>query len=142
MTIAAGLIEAYQRTEYRVSDRGYHFVMRVDAPDDALRSCHEDFGVRCSTFITAWNPKSVPTPDYENEIAQQRLEQAVATRRLPWLRGVGVDPTGAWPGEPSLLVLGLDERGALDLAREFGQHAIVWSGPDAVPRLIVLDASR
>ena len=66
-----------------------------------------------------------------------RLEHELDAWGLPWLRGEGVDPAGDWPGEPSLLVLGLDEAAARALARRFGQNAIVCAAADAVPHLVI-----
>jgi len=132
------LLESYRRTEYRVDDRGHAFVLRVDEPSRALRDCHAAFAVHCSTFITAWNPRSTPTDRAANDAAMARLEQALADVGCPSLRGEGVDPSGDWPGEQSLLVLGLAEAEAIELARRFDQNAIVWSGADATPRLVVV----
>lgn len=52
------------------------------------------------------------------------------------LRGVGVDPLGAWPGEESVLVPGLARDEGVALARAHGQLAIVCAGDDATPRLV------
>ena len=134
----AGLLAAYGRTEYRVDDAGHRFVMRIGTPSPELRDCHAAWRVTCSTFITGWNPRSTPMPLAVNEAEMKRLEQALAASGWHWLRGTGVDPDGDWEGEPSLLVLGLDEPAAVDLGRRFDQHAIVFAGPDAIPRLIVI----
>jgi len=48
---------------------------------------------------------------------------------------VGLDPDGKWHGEPSMLVLGIDQPRALAIGREYGQHAIVYMDADATPRL-------
>jgi len=136
--VPATLIHAYRRTEYRVADGSYAFAMRVDEPSDSLRTCHAAFGVDASAFITACNPGSVPTPDALNEAAMMQLEHAVEDAGYFVLHGRGVDPTAAWPGEPSLLVLGIDEADATALARRFGQYAIVYAGADATPRLVLV----
>ena len=54
------------------------------------------------------------------------------------IEGTGFDPRGTWPEERSFLVLGLDLEASRALGREFKQNAIVWSGSDAIPRLILL----
>jgi hypothetical protein len=131
------LRDAYRRTEYRVDEDGFAFVLHVDRQSSALRACHTACGVGCSTFITAWNPRSLPMARDVNEAAMTRLEAAVQARGLRALHGVGVDPRGDWPGEPSLLVLGLDEAAGVELARTFDQHAIVCAGEDAIPRLVM-----
>jgi len=136
-SLRAELLAAYRRTEYRVDDAGYALVLRVGVPSEQLRRCHDAFGVTCSAFITAWNPRSTPTPREQNDLAMTRLEQALGAPGCRWLRGEGVDPEEEWPGEPSFLVLGLDEAAALAIARRFDQYAIVWSGADATPRLVM-----
>ena len=133
----AELLAAYRRTEYRVDDAGHAFVLRIDVPSAELRRCHELFGVSCSAFLTAWNPRSTPTSREQNDVAMSRLEQALTALGCRWLKGEGVDPKGEWPGEPSLLVFGVDEPAGVALANRFDQNAIVWSGADAIPRLVL-----
>lgn len=136
--VPADLVEAYRRTEYRVADGSHAFALRVDEPSDSLRTCHAAFGVDCSAFITACNPRSVPTSDADNEAAMIRLAGELEARGYFLLHGRGVDPTGAWPGEPSFLVLGITEADAVDLARRFDQYAIVCAEDDATPRLVIV----
>jgi hypothetical protein len=131
------LLAAYRRTEYHVDDAGHTFVLRIDVPSDELRRCHELFGVSCSAFLTAWNPRSTPTSRERNQAAMSRLEQALAALGCRWLRGEGIDPHGEWPGEPSVLVFGIDEPAGVALANRFQQNAIVCSGADATPRLVM-----
>lgn len=135
------LVAAYLRTDYRVDDRGYTFVMRVNERSEPLRACHASFAVECSAFITAWNPRSESQSLADNEAAMTRLEHRLASIQLQWLRGEGLDPTGEWPGEPSLLVLGLDEDAAIALGVEFGQNAVLCAASDATPRLVFCASS-
>ena len=130
------LIAAYVRTAYRVDDSGFSFTMHVDESSAQLRACHGAFAVHCSAFITAWNPRSEAAPRSINEAAMSRLERELDARHLRWLRGEGVDPGGEWPGEPSLLVLGLDHAAAIALGRMFEQNAVVCAAADAIPRLV------
>lgn len=60
-SVTSQLVEAYRRTEFRVADRGWHFVLRIDEASPALVACHEAFGVTRSAYLTAWNPRSEPT---------------------------------------------------------------------------------
>ena len=140
MSLPDTLLEAYRRTEYHVERNGQPFVLHVDERSEALQGCHADFGVRCSTFITAYNPRSTPTPEDVNSAAMARLTREVQARGLDALPGVGVDPAGEWEGERSLLVLGLDVPAALALARAYGQNAVLCAGPDAIPRLVLAHA--
>jgi hypothetical protein len=136
--LPADLVEAYRRTEYQVADGSYAFTMRIDEPSDSLRTCHFAHGVDGSAFVTACNPRSVPGSDVENADAMTRLARELEAGGYFVLHGRGVDPTGAWPGEPSFLVLGITEPDAVALARGYDQHAIVFAGEDATPRLVIL----
>jgi hypothetical protein len=135
--VDAELIAAYQRTEYRVRDGVHAFVLRIEEPSPLLQACHAAHRVQCSAFLTAWNPRSTPTPPDLNRAAMARLERELDALGLRWLRGEGIDPAGDWPGEPSLLALGLDRSAAIVLARRFAQNAIVCAEADAVPHLVI-----
>ena len=137
-TVSLELVAAYRRTEFRVADRGWSFVLRHDEHSKVLEECHRAFGVTCSAYITAWNPRSEVMSREQNEAAQARLEAEVQAAGLECLRGIGVDPSGPWPGEPSVLVLGISTDDAMRLGREYGQNAIVLVGRDAVPRLTMI----
>lgn len=112
--------------------------MRVDERSEDLARCHLSHGVTTSAFITAFNPLSQATSDAENEAAQERLTQRLREQGYSFLEGLGVDPTGDWPAEPSLLVLGIAHGAAHALCVEFAQNGFVWAGSDAVPRLVLL----
>jgi hypothetical protein len=137
-SVSAELVAAYLRTEFRVADRGWSFVLRHDEYSKVLEECHRAFGVSCSAYITAWNPRSEPTSREVNEAAQARFEVELQAAGLEFLRGVGVDPTSTWPGEPSLLVLGISGGDAQRLGVAYRQNAIVLAGRDAVPRVVML----
>lgn len=138
--IPASLLEHYRRTEYRVAGSGYAFTLHIDQPSAELLACMRQFQVAEVAYLTAWNPRSEPTPAARNEAAQRTLEAEVAARgwRFLYGEGVGLDP--AWPPEPSLLVLGMSLDAARGLGRKYGQHALVYARADegAVPQLVLL----
>jgi len=136
--VAAELIAAYRATHYCVNGAHPPFLLRVDVQNADLAAFHAAHGVRSSAFLTAWNPGSRPTPEEANHAAQRRLRSALLGRGLRLVDGLGVDPTGQWAGEESVLVLGIDQGTACAVGREFDQHGIVFSGDDAVPRLVLL----
>jgi hypothetical protein len=49
---------------------------------------------------------------------------------------MGKHPSNNWPGDVSVLVLGLDLEAAKSLARHYEQHAFVWVTGDGVPELV------
>ncbi|GMG91427.1 DUF3293 domain-containing protein [Cupriavidus pauculus] len=135
--ISQDVIQAYRETHYHVHGNA-PAVLKVGEFNPALAALHAAAGVDCSAFITAWNPFSSQQEPARNLSLQQALEQALQQRGLRWIGGVGQHPADAWPGEESLLVLGLTLDDARALGAQFGQNAIVWSGADALPQLILL----
>ena len=111
--------------------------LKIGERSPALAALHAAADVACSAFVTAWNPLSERTDDEANAREQQALATALRERGLAFVDGVGRHPLHRWQ-EPSFFVLGMP----LDVAREMGarfrQNAIVWSGDDAVPQLILL----
>lgn len=135
--IDANTVQAYLETAYHVHARP-PFALHIGQHSAALTLLHRTHGVDCSAFITAWNPYSKPTVAQENARLQQALVQSIQGMHLQALPGLGQHPSSQWPREESFLVLGLDLTRAKALGEQFGQNAIVWAGPDAVPNLVLL----
>jgi hypothetical protein len=131
------LIQAYMETEFRVLG-GVPFTLRVGAPSNELLATHKAHQVECSAFLTACNPYSQEVSESDNSERQKSLATELASRALTFIDGVGQHPSNNWPGEQSFLVLGLDLEASKTLGDRFGQNAIVWSGSDGAPQLILL----
>lgn len=131
------LIHAYRETEYRVLGV-YAMVLRPNVFSPELAMLHQVAAVDCSAFITAYNARSQPTGESINRQQQARLAEVLSARGLSTIDAMGVHPAGSWPGEPSLLVPGMSLEEARRVGVQFDQNAIVWSGADARPRLILL----
>jgi hypothetical protein len=139
--LAPVLLQAYRETHYRVTtgpNDPEAFVLRVGEASKPLAILHKKSGVDCSAYITACNPWSESLPDAENIRRQENLLHALRTRSLRWVEGIGKHPSNQWPGEPSVLILGLSLAAAKVLAEDFEQNAFVWSGADARPLLVLL----
>ena len=131
------LILAYEATDFRVLEP-QEFTLRVGQRSAELQSLYVDMCVTCAGYLTAWNPFSKEGSELENENAQQQLLRQLSLEGFPALNVLGIDPSGDWPGEESLFVPGLSLDRAKLLGSKFGQNAIVWVGPDAVPQLVLL----
>lgn len=78
-------------------------------------------------FITAWNPFAQQSSRARNRERQRELLAALRERGARLRPGIGVgadDGESAWR-EPSLFAAGLDFDSMDELARRFGQAAIV-----------------
>ncbi|HKC17214.1 MAG TPA: DUF3293 domain-containing protein [Steroidobacteraceae bacterium] len=138
----AQLEAAYRRTDYEVQTPDGPMLLRIDEHCPRLQGVHAKLGVTESVFLTAWNPQSVPQCAPRNAVAQAHLDQRLAALKLTILPGWGRDPQGSWPAEQSLFVAGLDRDTATGLAKEFGQHAFVHAGADAIPRLVWVQGAQ
>lgn len=135
--IPSELLEAYRATKFRVFAQT-SFDLSVDDKSEPLLELFKLHDRHSAAFLTAWNPGSRPTSEEENRRAAARMEAELTRRNLPWIAGIGVDPSGEWPGEESVLVLGIDRETAIAVGYQFEQNAIVWADADGIPRLIVL----
>lgn len=131
------LVQAYLETEYCVQgDRP--FTMHISTVSDVLLAEYKHRRVNSSAFLTAWNPYSRLTEDIENQQRQHELARELTKRGLTFLPSVGLHPSGKWRGEESFLVFGLNLQAAKALGQKMEQNAIIWSGSDGVPQLILL----
>jgi hypothetical protein len=130
-------IQAYLETEYFVLGDA-PTTLRVGETNAGLAALHKAFDVECSAFVTAFNPLSKDcTPEF-NADRQRALARDLKQRGLAVIDGIGKHPTNNWPGEASLLVLGLSLEAAKALGTQYGQNAIVWTANDATPQLVLL----
>lgn len=130
-------VQAYTETAYHVHGEP-GFTLRVGEASAELLAAHARQGVDCSAYLTAWNPFSRKTDHATNAARQAELIDALTRLGLVCMPGLGRHPSNDWPGEDSVLALGLGLDAAMALGVRFDQNAIVWSGADAVPQLILL----
>lgn len=131
------LIFAYEKTDFRVLEP-QAFTLRVGQHSAELRSLYVELGVKGAGYLTAWNPFSKEAWELENENAHRQLLRQLSLEGFPALNALSIDTFGDWPSEESVFVPGLNLDRAKLLGSEFGQNAIVWAGPDAVPQLVLL----
>lgn len=141
--IAPELLAAYRETEYQVGGPSPlfpfpPFVLRIDEFSPELARLHALHKVACSSFITAANPHSEPLAPAVNAQRLRQLENQLRAMSLNFLQGQGRHPQNGWPAEASLLVPGLALAPACKLARQWEQNALVYSGADAIARLVLL----
>jgi Protein of unknown function (DUF3293) len=121
---------AYRATDYRVEDApNGPFVIRIG------EECPELTGLEWA-FVTACNPGSVRLSEEDNNRRMGELEAAVRKGGWRYYHGHGVGRDGRWPPEPSLLIVGIREADAVELARWFGQNAIVVGEAGGEARLV------
>lgn len=135
--IAEALVQAYVETDYIVQTQPA-MTLRVAEQSPQLMQLHKQHRVACSAFMTAFNPYSLACTPEVNLSRQQELMSELKIRSLKYIEGIGQHPSNDWPGEPSLLVLGLSLEAAKTLGSRFEQNALVWMGADGIPELVLL----
>lgn len=136
--VTADKLAAYRATSYRLGFHADDIVLMIDKHSPELAALFAEHGVNCGAFITAYNPEGTLQSDASNEQGHQMLLDVAEALDEPFIEGAGQDPTGQWPPERSVFLFGIDEPAAKNIGRAFRQDAIVWVGPDAIPRLVVL----
>jgi hypothetical protein len=137
--LSPDLIAAFRATDYRVyASPGPDFILRIGCRSSELAGLHAARGVTGSAHLTAWNPLSQSTAPETNRAAQERLLADLLALNAATLPGFGVNPAEDWPGEEHVLAIGLSRDAAIGLGQKYKQNAIVWSGADAIPELILL----
>ena len=135
--IDVATIAAYRAAHYTVLSPE-PFVMQVGEFSERLARLMASNGKTCAAFITAWNPYSEIASLEANSTAQVALTSDLKGHGLIAIPGFGSDPEKLWPGEESLLVLGLELQEAREIGIKYGQNAIVWVGQDVRPKLVLL----
>jgi hypothetical protein len=126
MATPAELEDAYRQCHYCVETMTGIVVLRVGQTNAAIDSLAGSPGRASAAVITAANPFSIPLSAMENSGRHERLLARLSGAGHRWLPTRSQDPRGEWPDEPGVLVLGVSRAQALELARAFGQYAIVW----------------
>lgn len=132
----ASLEAAYRATSYEVDGPHARFTIRVGEISREADALAADHHAGTWAYITAYNPGSVPASAEQNGARQRELEQAVVQAGYRFFRGEGKGNDGAWPAEPSLLILAVAEEEAAALARRFGQAAFVFAERGTAARLV------
>lgn len=136
-TISIDLLNAYLETDYQVSSQP-GFVLNIDQCSEQLLNAYQRLDVKSAAFITAFNPFSKQLSPLENSDRHTKLVQEIESRKLAFVDGIGQHPSNNWPGEPSILVFGIDRTTAETLGRKFEQNAIVYCNDKAIPELVML----
>jgi hypothetical protein len=125
MATPGELEAAYRQCRYIVEAPRGNVLLEVGQASPELDLLLESFEATVAAVITAANPGSRRLPAAENASRhEQLLARLPAGRRV--VPTVAQDPRGQWPDEHGILVFGLALGEAINLARAFGQYAILW----------------
>lgn len=134
--ISPQLIKAYRQAHYVVELPEHRITLHIGQINPDLAKFMVNEGITTAAFLTAFNPYSEELSEGDNEAAQRRLIADLRALNVLAILGEGKDAQGHWPGEPSLLALGISIQDAEILADRYGQNGFVWVGNgNAMPNL-------
>lgn len=134
--IPSDLWDAYERTRFCADVDGVRVELRIGEACPALTLLLEAGGHGSWCFITAWNPGVARPGRAENERQNAALRADLTDAGWAVFEGEGVGEDPSWEPEASFLALGASEPLAVELARWYGQYAIVFGEAGEPPRLI------
>ncbi len=120
------LLAAYTATSYHADLPSGRVTLRIGEAATELNDILIEHEVGSWAFITACNPMSLKKGDRENRQHLEELEKLLIERAAIYFPGQGIGDSKVWPCESSFLVLGINLDEGIDIARKFGQHAIVF----------------
>jgi hypothetical protein len=133
------LLAAYSGTRFCADTAQGLVVIRVGETCAELDALLRATGCTRWAYITAFNPGSLRLKDDENHARQRELESVVRQLGHRMFPGEGIGDDGAWPPEPSILVLCIEREAAVELGRRFRQLAIVCGELDGLAELVLCD---
>jgi len=131
------LLDSYTEANYHVYANP-SFILKIGQSSKELRKLLTDLNVKYAAFITAFNPYSRELEFIENRLRNKKLEEKIQSLALYYIKGDGRCRDSGEVGEESFLVFGLSKKQAINLGMESKQNAIVVSGTNATPSLLLL----
>ena len=120
------LISAYETTTYRVMLPGEWADVQIGIPlPSILSALMEASGDEHWAILTAENPGSKQLDSHENGRRRQALEKHLNELGYRHLPTKHLSANADWPVERGQFVFGLTDDIALDLAKSWGQAAVV-----------------
>ena len=135
--ISPKLLKEYKAADYYVYDYP-PFILKIGQSSKELRKLLSNLNLEFAAFITAFNPYSNELELFENRLRNKKLEEKIQSLALYYIKGDGRCRDSGEVGEESFLVFGLSKKQAINLGMESKQNAIVVSGTNATPSLLLL----
>jgi len=124
------LWHAYENADYLVSETDSLFTIKIGKKNYQLEQLLKKHHVSNWAFVTAHNPHSEKLNKKDNLNRHQKLISYCETQNYKYYSGQGIDKSGEWESENSLLIIGIDVEQAKSLGQHFQQNAIVCGSVD------------
>lgn len=117
MPEAETFAEAYEQAVYKTARAS--FTLQTEKTDTTL------FDNRSYAVITAHNPRSEQLSKEENIKRHEALRSVLQHQKLSFEKSTGESPDGVWV-EEGFVIFDINLETALQIGRDFGQHAILY----------------
>ncbi len=118
------LEQAYRQAEYHLPLA--NVLIKIGTANAHLDELLLDNNAWSWAFVTACNPASKLLNEQENTQRQQALTAVVRKMGLRFTEAFSSSPADDWPREQSIFIFDITLEQAVDLGRQFSQHAIVF----------------
>ena len=112
------------------------FILKVGQRHPKFDLWLDEQGYLTYAFLTAYNPRSVLFSPAENTERLENLHELLRVGGLPFAPAEGRDPGGIWRAEAGVFLFDVPAGEVHELARVFGQNAVVEGKIDGVPFLV------
>ena len=132
------LVIAYYNTNYRIVTP--EIVIEIGRPCQALKDFASENNIDKWAVITAHNPASVALSSTENARRDKKLRLRLEELGKKYFDLIGeAAPPSDWPPEKGYFA-GVDSlEEAVEMAADFGQHAILYGDECALPSIVWVD---
>lgn len=124
------LWRAYENADYLVNETDSLFTLKIGKKNYQLEQILKKHQASNWAFVTAHNPHSNKLSKKDNLNRHQKLISYCETQNYNYYSGQGIDKSGDWEPENSLLIIGIDVEKAKNLGQHFQQNAIVCGSVD------------
>lgn len=135
--IGAGLVEAYRDSVYWLRIEPTPVAIRIGEPNPELDALLQRLHARRYAVVSAHNPRSLLLRPDENAARQENLRRHLEQQGYDSLLTEAMSGRGDWPPEIGHFIIGITQREALRVARDYQQNAIVYGELGQAPRLLL-----
>jgi len=122
---------------YTSAEYVFHgFVLKIGQRHPEFDLWLDEQGYLNYAFLSAHNPRSIMLSPAENTERQENLLELLRVGGLPFAPAEGRDPNGEWRPETGVFLFDVPAGEVHELARVFGQNAVVEGKIDGVPFLV------
>lgn len=135
------LNKAFEATDYLIhtGDEWQQVNIGMAVPNGLCHWLHGNCDAACAWLITAHNPQAVAQADNDNRQRHAALQTCLVCANHRYVEANSRAHDRAWPDEPGVCIVDMDEGLVRALALRFEQAAVVAVPVGGLPQLVWVD---